>query len=392
MFNKIMDTSKVNLVKNDPKFLENIFGKKDLLPFWIADMDFEIAPEIKDALIKRVNTGLFGYEMNASSLKKSIASWFLRRHNWNIEKGTLLVAPGIISSIGMLIQILTKKGDGVIIQTPVYQRFNDIIKANDRKVLNNALKFENGKYEIDFEDLEIKAKEGKILLLCNPHNPIGKVYTKTELEKIAKIANKNNLVVISDEIHSDIIFGNNSFIPYGSLTKDLSENSISLLSPAKTFNIPSISSSFLYSKNKEILKKFDVFMKNLSLDHTNAISILVMQVAYDNAEKWLDELLVYLQENINYAQKYIDENLPGIKMIKPEGTFLLWLDCRGLELDNKDLENLFLDAGLALNPGYWYGKNGNGFVRMSIGTSKSLITKALEALKLSLERKKVLSK
>lgn len=381
MFEQVADHTKVNLVKRDENFQQNYFGETDLLPFWVADMDFETTTEVKKALQDRVEKGIFGYEKSSDGLKQSAIGWFERRHNWKMDKQFLRTSPSIMASIGILINLLTKEGDGVLVQTPSFPKFLHVVPNNDRKLIQSPLKLVDGRYEIDFEDFEEKAKESKVFILCNPHNPVGRVWTKDELKTLGRIAKENNMYIISDEIHSDIIFKGNTFIPYGSLSADLTEMSISLLSPAKTFNLPSNSSSFLYSENNEILEKFDKFMLNMYLDKTTALESIAMENAYNTGDEWLDKLLVHVEDTVNYIYEYFKENIPQIKVTQAEGMYLVWLDFKEIKVDPKDFNQLLVDEGIALNPGNWFGEAGNGFLRMNIATSRDMVNQGLEIIK-----------
>lgn len=381
MFEQIADYTKVNLVKRDENFQKNYFGKTGLLPFWVADMDFEATEEVKDALKTRVDNGIFGYEKSSSGLKQSVINWFDRRHNWKMEKEYLRTSPSIMASISMMINLLTKEGDGVLVQTPAFPKFLHVVPNNNRELIQSSLKLINGRYEIDFEDFEEKAKKSKLFILCNPHNPIGRVWTKDELKRIGKIAKENNMYIVSDEIHSDIIFQGHTFTPYGALEDEFTQMSISLLSPAKTFNLPSNSGSFLYSKNKEVLEKFDKFMQNMYLDKTTALESIAMETAYNTGDEWLDKLLVHVEDTVNYIDEYFKENIPKIKVTKTEGMYLVWLDFRELNIKHEAFNELLLNKGIALNPGHWFGKDGKGFLRMNIATSKEMVNHGLEIIK-----------
>lgn len=387
MFNQIADHTKVNLVKRDNNFQKNYFGATDLLPFWVADMDFETTVEVKDALKTRVEKGIFAYEKNSNGLKQSIINWFSRRHNWEMDEKFLRTSPSIMASISSLINLLTKKGDAVLVQTPAFPKFLHVVPNNDRKLIQSPLKLIDGKYEIDFIDFEEKAKEAKVFILCNPHNPVGRVWSQDELKTLGRIAKENDMYIISDEIHSDIIFKGHTFIPYGSLSKELTEMSISLLSPAKTFNLPSNSSSFLYSENKEVLEKFDKFMLSMYLDKTTALESIAMETAYNTGDKWLDEFLVYVEDTVDYIDKYFKENIPQIKVTKTEGMYLVWLDFRELNINAKELNELLVKEGIALNSGNWFGEAGVGFIRMNIATSRDIVKQGLEIIKKVVDKK-----
>lgn len=381
MFKQIADYTKINLVKRDVNFQKNYFGATNLLPFWVADMDFETTPEVKNALHERVEKGIFSYEMNSDGLKQSVINWFDRRHNWKMDKQYLRTSPSIMTSISVLINLLTKEGDGVLVQTPAFPKFLQVVPNNNRTLIESPLKLINNRYEIDFEDFEKKAKNAKVFILCNPHNPVGRVWSINELKTLARIANENNMYVISDEIHSDIIFKNNKFIPYSTLPKELTQMSISLLSPAKSFNLPSISTSFLYSQNQDVLEKFDKLIQSMYLGSTSVLDLIAMQTAYNTGDNWLDALLVHVEDNINYAIDYIKENIPKLKVIEPEGMYLIWIDFRELNINDQEFNKLLVNQGLALNPGFWFGNAGNGFLRMNLATSKEITLQGLEKLK-----------
>jgi len=346
-------------------------------------MDYESPFELKDALIQRANDGVFGYESTPRGFYTSITNWFERRYNWTINKSDINIAPSILSSIAVLIDLHSQENDSIIIQTPVYFQFKQLIKSTKREVLTNPLKQVNGKYEMDFEDLEEKASrpEAKILILCNPHNPVGRVWTKLELEKLSKIALKHKILVISDEIHSDIIFDGNTFIPYLSINEQTASNAIACLSPAKTFNIATASESLVIIKNEEYKKSFDDFMNKYHLKKTNTFNLLAMQTAYESGEAWLEQLLIYLDDNIQYLNDFIKKNLPMLKVIKNEGTFLVWLNFEELGLDAKVLEKfLFKEANIAVNSGHWFGREGANYARINIACSKEMLKEGLMSL------------
>lgn len=382
--------SDTNSVKWNKRILEKYFGNANILPFGVADMDYESPEELKNALIQRANDGVFGYESTPRGFFKSITNWFERRYNWTINKSDINIAPSILSSIAVLIDLHSQENDSIIIQTPVYFQFKQLIKNTKREVLTNPLKQVNGKYEMDFEDLEEKASrpEAKILILCNPHNPVGRVWTKEELEKLSKIAIKHDVLVISDEIHSDIIFDGNTFIPYLSINEQTASNAIACLSPAKTFNIATASESLVIIKNEEYKKSYDDFMNKYHLKKTNTFNLLAMQTAYESGEEWLEQLLIYLDDNIKYLHEFIKEKLPMLKVEKNEGTFLVWLNFEELGLDAKVLEKfLFKEANIAVNSGHWFGREGANYARFNIACSKEMLKEGLESLEKAINNK-----
>jgi len=374
------DRSNTNSEKWNKRLLSKYFSNSEALPFWVADMDFEVAPAIKELLIQRAQNGIFGYESRNILVKQSIIKWYSKRHDFLINKEEIRFSPSILNSIALLINIHSKEGDSVIIQPPVFFHFKQIIKNNSREVLSNPLKVINDNYEMDFEDLERKAsnRKAKILILCNPHNPVGRVWNTSELKKLSDICLKHKVLVISDEIHSDIVFGNNKFVPYSSLSKDTANNSVTCFSPAKTFNIATVSDSIVVIQNEDYRKKFDHYMNKLHINKINTFNMLAMQTAYSSCDKWLEEVLIYIEENLDYLKQYIKDNMPSVKVVNTEGTFLVWLNFKALGLDAKELEKMLSkDANIALNSGYWFGREGAGYARMTIACSRTLLREGL---------------
>jgi len=381
--NITLDRSKSNSEKWNKELLERHFGKNDILPFWVADMDFEVAEEIKNELLQRAQNGIFGYEVRNDFLTELIINWYKKKHSWLINKEEIRFCSDILNSIAALINIHTKKGDSIIIQPPVFFHFKQLIKDNEREVLTNPLKNEDNKYEMDFEDLKSKASnpKAKMLILCNPHNPIGRVWNKKELEQLSEICLKNNVLIVSDEIHSEIIFGNNKFIPISSLSNKIANNSITCFSPAKSFNIASVTDSVVVIKNEKYRQEFDAFTKKLSLGKLNTFNIVAMEIAYSEGEHWLNHIIKYLEENLEYMKQYIKENIPKVKIVDTQGTFLVWLDFRELGLEVKELDRFLVqDAKVALNSGYWFGREGAGYARMTFACSREMLTEGLNNL------------
>ncbi len=388
-FNKHIYREHTNSQKWNKKLLLEYFGVDDLLPFWIADMDFLASNEIRKDLADHAFDKVFGYDKKNDTLIDAVISWHKKRFDWQIQKEDIRFAPSVLNSITSILNIYTKKGDGVIIQTPAFPKFRAVVIKNDRKTISNPLKLVDGKYEIDFEDLEKKASNpnNKVLILCNPHNPIGRAWSKKELQKIEEISTKHNILVITDEIHNGIILNENRFIPYSSISENARQNSITCISPAKTFNIASVSDSIVLIANKQLREKFDKYMENSSNHKINTFNLIAMEAAYSKSDQWLDGLLEYLQENLEFMKNYIKEHIPKIKLIEPEATFLVWLDFRELNFDTKELEKFLVnEAKLALNSGHWFGKEGAGFARMGIACSRSMLKQGLENLKNAVDK------
>lgn len=286
--------------------------------------------------------------------------------------------PGVVAGFNLGIRILTEENDGVIIQPPVYPPFFRVINNNKRTLITNPLTVENGKYTIDFHDLEKKIKSAKVLLLCSPHNPVGRVWSREELERLAKLCIENNVFVISDEIHCDLIFKGYKHINIASLSKDMEEKSITLIAPSKTFNIAGLYTSVVIIPNEDIRKKYENEISKLEIGHVSIFGAVGLEAAYTHGKEWLEEALVYIEENADYAIDYIEKKIPKIKVIRPEGTYLLWLDCRGLGLSQGELNKLMIEKGrVLLNDGSTFGKEGEGFLRLNIGCPRSMVEEAL---------------
>jgi cysteine-S-conjugate beta-lyase len=376
-FDKIVDRKNTKCYKWD--YNKEIFGEEDLLSMWVADMDFKAPEEVLEILQKRIDHGIFGYTGNTESFYTSIIKWMIDRFNWNIKKSWIVTTPGIVPAINFAIQTYTKKKDKILVQTPVYYPFFTSIENNDRKLVTNELNLVDDYYEMDFIDLENKLIDNvKIMILCSPHNPVGRVWKIDELKKVSELCLKYNVLLISDEIHSDLIFRGNKHIPIPRISKEISNNSLTMFAPSKTFNVAGLSLSYVIIPNKKHRVKFKKTLQNLGLHGGNVFGIEALEASYTYGHKWLDELLFYIEDNYTFVKQYLQNNIPEIKAIKMEGTYLLWLDCRELELSQKELASFFINkAGLALYDGSKFGNGGNGFMRLNIGCSRKLIEKAL---------------
>lgn len=362
---------------------KQFFGSADLLPMWVADMDFPPPKEVKDALQSRVEHGIYGYTYIPPSTGEAIQQWLKKRHNWEIQSSWLIYSPGVVPAISTAILALTSPGDRVMLQSPVYAPFFDMIEKNDRIVVNSPLEIHNNHFEINFQDFEERLKEGvKLFLLCNPHNPGGRVWSKEELIKIGELCLKYQCLILSDEIHSDLVFKPNLHIPIASLSEELSQNVITCVAPSKTFNIAGLQASAFIAKHEKIRLKIKKIQQQQGFHGLNTFGIVAMEAAYRYGEEWLEELLSYLSDNIAIAQKYIAEKLPDIKVMDPEGTYLLWLDCRNLGFSDEELKDRLITKGkLALEPGKKYGPGGEGFVRMNIACPQEILLDGLSRLK-----------
>lgn len=379
-FDEIVNRKGTDSIKWD--HLQKHFGQEDLLPLWVADMDFRCPPAVVQSMKDIAEHGIYGYVMQRDDYYNAVISWMQRRFNWTIEKDWILFMPGIVPAIRLAIDTFTQPGDGVIVQQPVYFPFMAVTKEAERQVLNNRLiETENG-YQIDFEDLEEKAKDpkAKMMILCSPHNPVGRVWTQEELKRIIDICGENDVILVSDEIHQDLIHTGHKHIPAANLT-DQSAKIITCTAPSKTFNVASLFASNIIISNEKLR---EAFKKELDKMHLmpSSFTIGAVKAAYNEGEAWLEELLSYLSDNIDYVFDYLSKELPKVKMRKPEATFLLWLDFREYGISSKELERKMIEeAGLALNKGWMFGREGEGHMRLNVGCPRDILHEALERIK-----------
>jgi len=362
--------------------LKERFGRDDLIPLWVADMDFQSPPELVETMIERSKNGIFGYPFVSKEYFQAIINWQWKQHQWKIDKEEISYLPGIVKGIAFIIDVFTEKGDQVIIQPPVYHPFRIVTQLHEREVVNNPLILDGNQYKMDFEGLEkIITDKCKLLLLSNPHNPGGRVWNKDELKKLAEICSKNNILVVSDEIHSDLVLNGNKHTPFATVSNEAEQNSITLNAPSKTFNIAGLVTSYSIIKNKNLRERYHQYLISNELNQGSIFSYLTLQVAYEKGEEWMNELRTYIEENIKFVDEYLKTHSSKIKVIIPEASFLIWLDCRELKLSQKELNSLFINkAHLALNDGAMFGKEGNGFMRMNVGCPRSTLEKAIKQL------------
>ncbi|WP_085299582.1 MalY/PatB family protein [Cognaticolwellia mytili] len=370
-----------SFIRNSQSMLKNIFGTTDVTPFWIADMDFTIAEPIQKELQRLVERNQYAYESDTCGVFEAITNWYQRRHNLTLNVEHFVQVPGVLAGIALLIRELTEKGDGVLIQTPAYHQFSKVISSAGREVVKSPLQLVNGNYEVDYDDLaqKLSAEHVKVMILCNPHNPVGRVLRKSEVEKIQAIAEKYDVTIISDEIHADIIHSGNRF---NSLMASGANKHVAMIgSPAKTFGMQSISNGYIYTENQEIFDTMRNLTRSLYLDHGNALTTFATIAAFNHGDSWLDELLQYLQESISWITLFLSEQLPSVTMTPVEGTYQIWLDFSGLGFSNNGLITLFADAGFALSPGSWFDDDAGQFARMNIAAPKVDIENAFKRLK-----------
>lgn len=380
-FDEIIERRNTNSLKYD--FGMERKGRDDLLPLWIADMDFRLPDEILDDLRKAVSHGIYGYSEAKDNYFNPLHDWFADHFNWDVKKDWLVKTPGVVYAIALAIKEFTKEGDAVMLQQPVYYPFSECILDNNRRLINNQLAYENGRYTIDFEDFESKIinENVKLFLLCSPHNPVGRVWTKDELTRIGSICLKHNVIVLSDEIHCDFTYPGHTHTVFASIEEDFARNSIICTSPGKTFNMAGLQISNIFIPDETLRKKFLHQLNASGYSQLNTIGLVACQAAYSHGANWLNELKTYLKGNLDYARAFIHEQLPEIRLIEPEGTYLIWLDCSGLGLSYKELEELVTDkAGLWLDGGIIFGKETALFERINIACPRSILEQALTNL------------
>lgn len=380
-FDEIIDRTNSNSVKYDLR--KTIFKTDDVIPMWVADMDIKTPDFIINAIKKRLNHEILGYTFRGEEFNDSIISWMKKRHNWEIKNNWISFSPGVVPAINMLVLAFTNPEDKIIVQPPVYFPFFSAIKDNRRIMLENQLKYEKGAYTIDFENLESLIDDKvKMIILSSPHNPVGRVWTKTELERLAKICIKNNILILSDEIHSDLVFDGYKHIPLASLSDIISDITITCIAPSKTFNITGLSSSAVIISNEKLLDKYNKILDTLHLGMGNIFGLVALKAAYNDGEEWLNQLMHYLTDNVSFVKSFLENNMPDIKLVNPESTYLLWLDFSRLGLSNKELNKILINkAKVGLSDGRVFGKGGEGFQRMNIACPRSLVEKAMLRIK-----------
>lgn len=386
-FNESIDRQQTNSVKWDE--VENLFGDKEILPMWVADMDFKVPQPVIDALQKRVEHGIYGYTIRPDSYYEATVGWMKRRHNWTIEKEWICFTPGVVPALGIIVQNFTNPGDKVLIQQPVYYPFMSVIEKNAREIVNNPLQFENGRYYMDFDDLEKKIDPSvKMIIISNPHNPVGRVWTKDELTKLGEICLKHNILVVSDEIHSDLIYKGNVHYPFASISEEFAQHSITCTAPSKTFNLAGLQTSNIIIPNKELRESFNKALEDRFIGMTNTFGVTALIAAYKEGDEWLDQLIVYLTENLEFLKEFIKSKIPEVKVIEPDATYLVWLDCRELGLDAKELEHVIQKQGkVAFDEGYIFGLEGEGFTRINIACPRALLEEGLKRFSQALKNR-----
>lgn len=380
-FDEIIDRSGSGDLKHEA--LLPRWGRNDLLPLWVADMDFATPDFVVDALKERLNHPIFGYTVDSSDYRPAIIDWIRSHHNWDVKPEWLSFIPGIVKGIGLVINVFTKPDEKVIIQPPVYHPFRLTPEGNHREVVFNPLsRREDGYYDMDFDNLEkICDDKCRVLVLCNPHNPAGLCWSVDTLKRLADFCYEHRIIVISDEIHSDMALFGNRHVPFASVSEHAADISITFGAPTKTFNMAGIVSSYSIVPNSDLRERFYGWLKANELDEPTLFAPIATIVAFRKGEEWRKQMLAYVEENVNFVENYCKEHIPGIRPLRPQASFLVWLDCNGLGLNHEQLLDLFIDkAHLALNDGEMFGPGGEGFMRLNIGTPRAVLHQALGQL------------
>ena len=378
-FDEIIDRGGNRSAKYDERAKK--FGTADVIPLWVADMDFRTAQPIIDACVSKAEEGIWGYTSRPDSYFQAVQQWEQRRKGWTPDISLMSWSLGVVPALSSIVRLFSGDGDKILIQTPVYSEFYDVAEAWGREVVENPLVETDGKWSIDFDDFAEKVKQCRIFLLCNPQNPVGRVWEPEELRKMAELCVESGTLLVSDEIHSDLIFHGKRHTPTASLSPEIAGNTITCISATKTFNLAGLQASTTIFPNKDMKRAFEEFWGRMDIRRNNAFSCVAMEAAYREGEEWLDQLLPYISGNFDYICDFCAKNIPQIKPNRPDATYLMWLDCRALSMTNEELRDFFIHkAQLGLNEGYTFGHSLAGFMRLNAACPRSVIEKALTQL------------
>jgi cysteine-S-conjugate beta-lyase len=378
-FDRIIDRTRTSSVKYDLR--QTIFEKSDVIPMWVADMDFETPDFIRDAVIRRASHSVYGYTFRDTDYYQAILEWMQSHHGWKIHRDDIVFCPGVVPALSFAVMAFTKPGDKIIVQPPVYPPIHHVVPDHDRNLSCNQLIQDENTYLIDFTLLEEQAKDAELLILCNPHNPVGRCWSRQELEKIAQICLKHHVLVFSDEIHADLVMPGFRHQVFADLSPEAAEITITAHAPSKTFNLAGLATSSVIISNPGLRASFSQLIEKMHLSWGNLFGSVTSTAAYLHGEPWRLQLIDYLNENIEFTGSFIRENIPDLHMFRPEGTYMIWLDFRKFHLDDKTIRSkLIHEAGLGFNPGTDFGPGGEGFMRMNIACPRSILTVALERL------------
>ena len=378
-FDQVIDRSKNLSAKYDERGKK--FGREDVIPLWIADMDFKTAQPIIDALKRRAEEGIWGYTARPAGYFEAIRDWQSRRNGWAPDTSLMSFCLGVVQTLSAMIQLYTPQGGNVLIQTPVYGEFYDMAEFAGRRVIENQLVERDDRWTVDWADLEEKLRQADLFLLCSPHNPVGIVWPEEDLRRMMELCLKCRVLVVSDEIHSDLIFHGKKHIPTASLSPEIAANVVTGISGTKTFNLAGLQASAVVFPNRHMKETFDRFWMNMDIHRNNAFSVTAMETAFREGEEWLEQLLPYLSENFDFVVNYCERHIPKIKTYAPDATYLMWLDCRALGLSNQELHDFMIEkARLGLNDGCAFGRSLNGFMRLNAACPRSVLERALHQL------------
>lgn len=380
-FDEILDRRGTDCVKYDDLYRN--FGCTDILPMWVADMDFRTAPSIIGAARACCERGVFGYTFRSEEAKQAFIDWVGRHYNWNVQSGWISISPGIVTALSMSVRAFTEKGDKVLILTPVYPPFFAVVKENGRELVCSSLVIRNGRYEVDWENFEACLKAGvKLFILSNSHNPVGRVWTPAELRRMGELCCRYGVWILSDEIHADLALPGHRHTVMASVSEEIAARTLTAMAPSKTFNIAGMMNSLIVASSPEMLERYNREMLALHLDVGNIFGHVTLKAAYREGGEWLEELRTYLGKNADFADEYIRREMPFVRMIKPEGSFLLWLDFRPTGLSHEEVGRLLVEkARVGLNDGKAFGEEGTGFRRMNIGCPLSVLQEGLQRIK-----------
>ncbi len=383
-FDEVIDRSANRSAKYDERIKK--FGTDDVIPLWVADMDFRTAQPIIDACRAKAEEGIWGYTSRPSSYFEAVQQWEVRRNNWKPDTALMSWSLGVVPSLSAIVRLFSKDGDKVLIQTPVYSEFYDVAEAWGRTVVENRLVEENGVWRIDFADFAAKVKQCSIFLLCSPHNPLGLVWDPADLKKMAELCIENGTLLVSDEIHSDLIFHGKRHTPTAALSPEIARSTITCVSATKTFNLAGLQASTTIFPNAEMKAAFDKFWGRMDIHRNNAFSSVAVEAAYREGEEWLEQLLPYISGNFDYVRDYCAKYIPRIHPNCPDATYLMWLDCRELGMNNEELRDFFIrKAGLGLNEGYTFGRSLSGYMRLNAACPRSILEQAMRQLKAAVD-------
>lgn len=387
-FDRIIDRRNTNSLKYD--FTAENGKPEDVIPLWVADMDFAAPPQVIRRLTQVSQHGIFGYSEVKGEYFEALSDWYWNYFGWKVEPSWLVKTPGVVYAICTAIRSLTKEGDAVMVQQPVYYPFVESVRENGRRLINNPLVYREGKYQMDFEDMEQKIKEHrvKLFLLCSPHNPVGRVWTREELVRLGEICVRYGVIVVADEIHADFVYPGNQHRIFTAVNPEFQKHTITCTAPSKTFNLAGLQVSNIFIADREIRGKFQQEMHRGGYSQLNPMGLAACQTAYQSGKEWLEELKKYLWGNLNFLRKFLEDRIPQVHLVEPEGTYLVWLDCRGLGFEEKKLDDFMVhQARLWLDAGVMFGQEGSGFERINIACPRKILEKALKRLESALRKK-----